>query len=128
MIYSQKPSLDIKDPPTVVNRIPHNTDDSLYHMKRLLKLFSFDNITVPMFFQNYYDLLPSNILGEHTHFVKESEIDRVDNIAYKEYNNPELWWLVCYINNIDPFNLTDKTVLRILQLDMLVKNYLRYEI
>jgi hypothetical protein len=114
--------------PVVVPRISHNTDDSMTHMNRSMKLYQFESNKIPIFWQNFFDLLPNNILSEHSHLVTSNETDRVDNISYQEYNNPELWWLICYINNIDPENISDKDVLRVLPFDYLVNNYLRYEI
>lgn len=36
--------------------------------------------------------------------VEVNEINRLDLIAYKYYNNPLLWWVIAQANNIiDPF-------------------------
>jgi len=32
--------------------------------------------------------------------VMKADIGRLDNIAYKFYNDPTLWWVIAYLNNI----------------------------
>jgi len=40
---------------------------------------------------------------DRVHEVKPGEQNRLDLIAYKYYNNPTLWWVITYANNIlDP--------------------------
>ena len=50
-------------------------------------------------------VLKSNILKPVPHkeqdfFVQASEYDRLDQLAYKYYNNTAYWWIIALANNI----------------------------
>ena len=39
--------------------------------------------------------------------------DRCDNLAYRFYGNPELWWFIARVNNLKTMNIPAGTSLRI---------------
>lgn len=46
--------------------------------------------------------------------VKNHQANRLDLIAYEEYNTPRLWWAIAIASNIlDPFSVPEGTLLRI---------------
>lgn len=48
------------------------------------------------------------------HIVKDNEVNRLDLIALKYYDNANLWWAIALANEfIDPFVLAQGTLIRI---------------
>lgn len=46
--------------------------------------------------------------------VNETDIGRLDSIANRYYGDPELWWVIAHVNNVnDQMALAAGTVLRI---------------
>ena len=39
--------------------------------------------------------------------------DRLDNLAFRFYNNPHLWWFIARVNNLKTMNVPAGTSLRI---------------
>ena len=106
--------------------IEHNNLESKHHMVASTGLFKFDGIgTIPLHIK--YIKVPDYVNGEISYKIKETDIYRLDNIAYKYYGNPELFWVIMSVNNIiDPFNIKNGDVLRILPKDYVEYNILRY--
>ena len=51
---------------------------------------------------------------DNIYYTEASKVDRLDLVAYNYYNNPTLYWVIAYMNNIiDPLVLDVATVLRI---------------
>ena len=46
-------------------------------------------------------------------FVIATEGDRLDNLAFQFYGNPDLWWYIAKANNISAMNVPAGTSLRI---------------
>lgn len=104
-------------------KVEPSKNDSKHHMAVNSELYNFKNIGVlPLFLKNFVDDIPSYITGELTHRVKENEVNRLDLISWKYYKTPELFWVIAAVNNIiDPFNIEEGTVLRIIP-----KSYIEY--
>lgn len=48
------------------------------------------------------------------HRVDSGEVNRMDLIAYNYYDNPRLWWVIAYANNIkNPLEIKSGDILRI---------------
>ena len=100
--------------------------ESKHHMKTNCKIYSINNVLVPMFIKNLTNI-PSYIEGEITHTVSEGEKNRLDNISWKYYKTPELFWVIASINNIlNPMEIKEGTVLRIIPKSYIEYNILRY--
>jgi hypothetical protein len=104
----------------------HNTSESMHHMASNSALYKFENVgCIPMFIKNY--VVPSYVNGETSYKVKHSEVNRLDNISYKFYRTPELFWVLMITNDIiNPFDIPEGTTLRILPLEYVQYSILRY--
>lgn len=106
------------DQESFANKHHMSTNSNMYHASGA------GNIT--MFLNNFIGI-PDYIDGERSHIVNSSEILRFDNISYKYYGTPELFWVIMSVNNIiNPFNVKPGTVLRILPISYIEYNLLRY--
>ncbi len=107
-------------------KIDHNSMECKHHMSTSTNLYKFEGIgTLPIHMK--YINIPEFVNGETSYIIKEMDINRLDNIAYKYYNNPELFWIIMVTNNIiDPFSIKNGDVLRILPKDYVEYNILRY--
>lgn len=105
-------------------KIKNDTFENKHHMAANAVLYNIPNAgVVPMFVQQY-GKVDSYIDGEKSHIIRKSEINRLDLVAYKYYGTPEFIWVIMAINNIiDPFNVKENTVLRILP-----KSYIEYKL
>lgn len=101
-----------------------DTNISYHHMSRNCFQYKIKQIKMNLFQKNFN--IPSYIQGETNHVVKSNEISRLDNISWKYYGTPELWWFIAHINNIDPFELKEGQNLRILPLEYIELNLFRY--
>jgi len=106
-----------------VIELEHDRDESKHHLSSFCKRYKFD--TKVNMFQKTISV-PSYVEGEKIHIVLDSEKHRLDYISWQYYSTPELWWTIAEVNNIDPFELTEGQVLRILPPNYLMLNYLRY--
>lgn len=87
-----------------------------------LKLFTIlDDVTNNTYYLNIFRTYITNVssLNDNS-FYELYEVDNddwLDNISYKFYNTPQLWWVICIVNNItNPFEeLYPGKVLRILK-------------
>lgn len=106
--------------------INHNNNEFKHHMSANTVLYKWDKIgTLPLFLK--YINIPEYINGEVSHKVTLYEINRLDNISYKYYGTPELFWVIMYVNNIiNPFDIKEGTALRILPLSYIEYSILRY--
>ena len=57
-----------------------------------------------------YQMVP--LRNDDMYFIAQ-EGDRCDNLAYRFYNNTDLWWFIARINNIKTNNIPAGTKLRI---------------
>lgn len=79
-----------------------------------------------LLFLDMFNSVPDTVDNEIRHMVKESEVNRLDNIAWQYYKNPELMWVIMAVNNIiNPFEVEYGRILRILPKDY-IEYYLRY--
>jgi len=108
------------------DKLEHNNLESKHHMSANTDIFKFEGIgTIPMHMK--YIKIPEYVNGETSYKVTEIDINRLDNIAYKYYKNPELFWIIMAVNDIiDPFSIKNGDVLRILPKDYVEYNILRY--
>lgn len=97
---------------------------SFHHMSRNSNHYGISQLTINLFLKNF--IVPSYVKGEVLHTVTIEEINRLDNISWRYYRTPELWWFIALINNIDPFLLKDGQTLRILPLEYIELNIFRY--
>lgn len=59
--------------------------------------------------------------GDQYHIVEDSEVGRLDLIAYKYYSDSSYWWAIALANDfIDPFALNKGVMIRIPSLLSLV--------
>jgi len=87
-----------------------------------LKLFTIlDDVTSNTYYLNIFRsyIINTSSLND-TSFYELYEVDNndwFDNISYKFYNTPQLWWVICIVNNIvNPFEeLQSGQILRILK-------------
>lgn len=118
------------DPPEVVYGVKkeRNYNDCLHHMAANSMLYDFANIgVIPLFIKTFVDIIPSYIDGEISHIVTEKEINRMDLISWKYYKTPELFWIILAVNDIlNPFEISEGTVLRILPKDFIEYHLIRY--
>lgn len=107
-------------------KIDHNNMECKHYMATNTTLYKFKDIgTLPMHIK-YIDI-PEFVNGETSYKIKEMDINRLDNIAYKYYGTPELFWIIMVTNDIiDPFSIKNGAVLRILPKDYVEYNILRY--
>lgn len=62
---------------------------------------------------NYLTTIPTSPQDKF-HFVEPGEINRLDLIAYKYYQLPQLWWVIATANQIsNPMSVAVATQLRI---------------
>jgi hypothetical protein len=87
-----------------------------------LKLFTIlDDVTNNTYYLNIFRSYIINMSSlNDTSFYELYEVDNndwFDNISYKFYNTPQLWWVICMVNNIiNPFEeLQPGQILRILK-------------
>ena len=59
-----------------------------------------DNIT--KYATTIYKEVPER--DDDMHFIAQ-EGDRCDNLAFRFYGNPELWWFIARVNNLNTMNL-----------------------
>jgi len=52
-----------------------------------------------------------------TYVVQKKDLGRLDNLAYKFYNDSRLWWVIAYINHIGN-QLTDMKVGDVLKIPL----------
>lgn len=105
-----------------------DTDMHRHHIATNSILYKFgDNTTLPMFMKTLENV-PDHISGEIFHRVLSSEIGRLDNISYLYYKTPELFWVIGILNNVDPLEMYEGQILRILPKDYVEYNILRYNI
>ena len=104
-----------------------STFKNKHHMSANAVLYNIPQAgVIPMFVSQYLNI-PAYVEGEKSHIIRKSEVNRLDNIAYKYYDTPEFIWILMAVNNIiDPFNIKENTVLRILPKDYIEYNLLRY--
>ena len=58
----------------------------------------------------YYSNVPEK--NDDMYFIAQ-EGDRCDNLAYRFYGTPDLWWFVARVNNLKTMNIPAGTNLRI---------------
>tara|TARA_B100000287_G_C20667192_1_gene792102 strand:- start:3414 stop:3689 length:276 start_codon:yes stop_codon:yes gene_type:complete len=58
----------------------------------------------------YYKEIPTR--NDDMYFIAQ-EGDRCDNLAYRFYGSPELWWFIARVNNLSANNIPAGTSLRI---------------
>lgn len=99
-----------------------------HHMSTNAVLYSIPGCgKIPLFVKQFPDL-PEYVEGEKSHKVRDIEVNRLDNIAYKYYDTSEFIWIIMAVNNIiDPLNVKAGTVLRILPKSYIEYNLLRYD-
>jgi nucleoid-associated protein YgaU len=110
-------------PLDIVNEIEHSKDESKHHLSLYCKRYKF-NTEINMFQKSLF--IPDYINDEKFHIVTKDDIHRLDLISWKYYSTPELWWVIAEVNNINPFELEEGQVLRILPSQYLLLNLLRY--
>ena len=57
-----------------------------------------------------YDEVPER--NDDMYFIAQ-EGDRCDNLAYRFYGNPNLWWFIAKVNNLTTMNIPAGTSLRV---------------
>ena len=57
-----------------------------------------------------YNKVPEK--NDDMYFISQ-EGDRCDNLAFRFYGNPELWWFIARVNNLKTMNIPAGTSLRI---------------
>ncbi len=87
-----------------------------------LKLFSIlDDVSNNTYYLNIFRSYITNVSSlNNNSFYELYEVDNedfLDNISFKFYNTPQLWWVICIVNNItNPFeDIYPGKVLRILK-------------
>ena len=87
-----------------------------------LKLFSIlDDVSNNTYYLNIFRSYITNVSSlNNNSFYELYEVDNedfLDNISFKFYNTPQLWWVICIVNNItNPFEeIYPGKVLRILK-------------
>ena len=115
------------EPTTYSEEIEQSAYVSKHHMCSNSKLYDYsESGMVPLFIKNFIGL-SEYVANETSHIVTFNEVNRLDLIAWKYYKNPELMWVIMAVNNIlDPFSVEENTVLRILPLNYIEYNLLRY--
>jgi len=58
----------------------------------------------------YYNDVP--LKNDDLYFIS-TEGDRCDNLAYRFYGTPELWWFIARVNNLNAMNIPAGIQLRI---------------
>lgn len=60
-------------------------------------------------------VLPKINLSTRDIFIATETGDRLDNLAFQFYGDPNMWWIIASANNIHgaPIGLKDGTILRI---------------
>lgn len=108
-------------------KIEQSSFNNKHHMSTNSILYNIDGAgIIPMFLKQFTNI-PEYVDGEESYTVRETEVNRLDNIAYKYYGTPELLWVIMAVNNItDPLNVAPNTVLRILPKSYVEYNLLRY--
>lgn len=103
-------------------------DINRHHMSANSKHFRFNNEgTLPLFLKMFNDV-PEYVDGEKIHLIKKHEINRLDLISHKYYGTPELLWVIAAVNNIDPLEMEEGIIIRILPKEYIEYNLLRYNI
>jgi nucleoid-associated protein YgaU len=65
--------------------------------------------------KKYYKTTIYNDVPEEnsdTHWITQ-EGDRLDNLAFRFYGNPNLWWFIAHVNNLKTINVPAGTSIRI---------------
>lgn len=104
----------------------HDSQASKHHMSTNAFLYKFEGVGVlPMFIKNYS--IPNYVNGEVSYVIKQSEVNRLDNVSYMFYGTPELFWVIMLTNDIvNPFDVPEGTTLRILPYEYVSYSILRY--
>ena len=68
------------------------------------------NNSVLSFETTYYSKIPER--NDDLHVITQ-EGDRLDNLAFQYYKNPNLWWYIAQANNISSMNVEPGIQLRI---------------
>lgn len=115
------------EPTTYSEETVNSEYSSKHHLSMNCKIFNYSqNGKVPLFLKNFTNL-PGYIDGEISHVVGFNEVNRLDLVAWKYYKTPELFWVIMAVNNIlNPFELEEATILRIIPLEYIEYNLLRY--
>ena len=108
---------------------------SKHHFESNSQLYNIPSIgKISLFLKNFerYILNPSLLkpyMSEIIYYtVPENEKNRLDLISWYHYKTPELFWVIMAINNIiDPFDVKEGTVLKILPKNFIEYNLLRKE-
>ncbi len=118
--------LDLK-PTLYSEQVEQSPYVSKHHMGSNCHLYNYiGSGYLPMFLKNFVNI-PDYVENEVLHIVTSNEVNRLDLIAWKYYQNPELFWVIMAVNNIlNPFEIKENTVLRILPLSYIEYNLLRY--
>ena len=66
--------------------------------------------SVLTFETTYYSKIPER--NDDIHVITQQG-DRLDNLAFQFYKNPNLWWYIAQANNISSMNVEPGTQLRI---------------
>ena len=111
-------------PRPLYKNLGKDVEISFHHMSRHCNQYRMKQLKMNIF-QKVFDI-PDYIRGEKVHTVQSNEINRLDNISWYYYNNPELWWFIASINNIDPFELKEGQQLRILPYEYMELILFRY--
>ena len=64
----------------------------------------------PHYTTTIYDEVPER--NDDMYFIAQ-EGDRCDNLAYRFYKNPNLWWFIAKVNKLTTMNIPAGTSLRI---------------
>jgi hypothetical protein len=109
-------------------KIYPSATDSRHHMAVNSELYKFEGIGVlPLFLRNFVDSVPEYVSGEYAHRVREGEVNRLDLISWKYYGTPELFWVIMAVNDIvNPFDVAEGTVLRIIPKSFIEYYLIRY--
>lgn len=105
-----------------------------HHLEANCQLYSIPKVgKINLFLKNFakYSINPSllrNIEGLRFYTVPENEMNRIDLISWYHYKTPELFWVILLINDIiDPFDIPEGKVLKILPKSFIELNLLRKE-
>jgi hypothetical protein len=117
-------SKDINPKPLIiVDELEHSRDESKHHLSSYCKRYKFET-KINMFQKSLF--VPEYVNGEKAHIVLKADINRLDLISWQYYATPELWWVIAEVNNIDPFEMFEGQLLRILPSQYLLLQVLRY--
>lgn len=113
---------------TTFEKIELDDNVSKHHMSANSIMYQYPSGKILLSTKTFVDKIPDYVQGEQKYVLRENDIHRFDNISYKYYGTPELWWIIMAVNNIiDPFNDPyEKMVLRILPLNYVEYALLRY--